>query len=61
MLAAGSIAAAAVGLGGGVAGAAETPIWLVPGADLGSLLGPTVQLPTEALAPVVQLLTFLAG
>ncbi|GAB3573071.1 hypothetical protein GCM10027445_31690 [Amycolatopsis endophytica] len=61
MLAGGAIAVAALGLGGGVASAAETPIWLVPGADLGSVLDPAVQLPTTALAPVFELLTFLAG
>lgn len=61
MLAGGAIAAAALGLGGGVASAAETPIWLVPGGDVGSVLGPAVPVPATALAPVVELLTFLAG
>lgn len=34
-----------------------TAIWLIPGVDLGGLLGPTVQAPTELLAPVFNLIT----
>jgi hypothetical protein len=34
-----------------------TAIWLIPGVDLGALLGPTVQAPTELLAPVFNLIT----
>lgn len=41
---------------GGVA-AAETPVWLLPGVDAGQLLGPTTQLPEQALAPVFDLIT----
>lgn len=59
-LVAGVAGAAALGLGSGVA-SAETPIWLVPGVDAGPLLGPTVGLPTTALAPIDGLLTYLAG
>ncbi|GAA4619221.1 hypothetical protein [Saccharopolyspora hordei] len=39
---------------GGVATA--EPIWLLPGVDLGPLLEPTVQLPTELLAPIFDIL-----
>ncbi|WP_158887169.1 hypothetical protein [Amycolatopsis anabasis] len=57
--------AAVLGLAGGVAAAdpvaSDAPIWVVPGLDLGSLLGATVSLPTTALAPVHGLLTTLAG
>lgn len=61
------------GAAGGVASATEAnpapnlssqqgvPIWLLPGVDLGSLLGPTVPLPTQALAPVDGLLTLISG
>jgi len=41
-------------LTGGVATA--EPIWVVPGVDLGPLLGPTVQLPTQLLRPVFDVL-----
>lgn len=62
VLVAGALAAAALGLGGGTASAAEdTSIWLVPGVDAGTLLGPTVGLPTSALAGLDSLLTYLAG
>ncbi|UQS21431.1 hypothetical protein L1857_00600 [Amycolatopsis thermalba] len=61
VLAGGVIAAAALGLGGGVASADEVPIWVVPGVDAGPLLDPTIGLPTTALAPVYGLLTELAG
>ena len=49
----------------GVASASEsaaqdTPIWLVPGVDLGSLLGSTTSVP-GALAPVFGLLTLLGA
>ncbi|SDH76931.1 hypothetical protein SAMN05192558_10343 [Actinokineospora alba] len=49
----------------GVAGAAEqtpqnTPIWLIPGVDLGPLLDPTTGLP-EALAPVFGLLSLIGA
>lgn len=50
-----AIAVSAALLTGGVANAES--IWLVPGVDLGPVLGPTVQLPTQLLAPVVDLLT----
>ncbi|MER5389204.1 hypothetical protein [Saccharopolyspora sp. NPDC002686] len=39
---------------GGVATA--EPIWVLPGVDLGTLLEPSVQLPTQLLAPVVDIL-----
>jgi hypothetical protein len=62
VLVAGAVGAVALGLGGGVAGAAEeTPIWVVPGVDAGSLLAPTVSLPTSALSGLDGLLGFLAG
>jgi hypothetical protein len=59
-LVAGVAGAAALGLGSGVA-SADTPIWLVPGVDAGSLLSPTTGAPTSALAPIDSLLTYLAG
>ncbi|RZQ64153.1 hypothetical protein [Amycolatopsis suaedae] len=46
---------------GGVAGAAETPVWVLPGVDLGGLLGPVAGLPADALAPVYGLLTLLGA
>lgn len=49
-----AIAVSAALLTGGVANAES--IWLVPGVDLGPVLGPTVQLPTQLLAPIVDLL-----
>ncbi|HVV08874.1 hypothetical protein [Amycolatopsis sp.] len=60
-LVAGAVGAAVFALGSGIASADETPIWLVPGVDAGSVLDPTIGLPTAALAPVDSLLTFLAG
>ena len=65
-LIAGTLAAATLTLtAAGVASATEqtpqdVPVWLIPGADLGSLLGPTTTLP-EALAPVFGLLTLLGA
>ncbi|RRO16124.1 hypothetical protein EIL87_13760 [Saccharopolyspora rhizosphaerae] len=49
------VAVSAALLTSGVANAES--IWLVPGVDLGPVLGLTVQLPTQLLAPVVDLLT----
>ncbi|MEU5850945.1 hypothetical protein [Saccharopolyspora shandongensis] len=43
-------ALAACPLTGGVATA--EPIWVLPRVDLGAVLGPTVQLPTQLLQPV---------
>lgn len=40
---------------------AGVPIWVLPGVDLGSVLGPTVPVPTEALAPVDGVLTQITG
>lgn len=70
------LAAAGVlfGLAGGVADAAPaspaapaapsdapaTAIWLIPGLDLGSLLGPSIAAPTELLAPVYGLVTLIS-
>ncbi|MFD9959123.1 hypothetical protein [Amycolatopsis sp. NPDC058986] len=56
------LAAAAVltGVAGGVADAAPaegTPIWVTPDLDLGGLLGPAVQAPTQLLAPIFGLIT----
>ncbi|HET6499826.1 MAG TPA: hypothetical protein VFG87_03590 [Amycolatopsis sp.] len=60
VLVSGAVAAAALALGGGVAGAAEpgTPIWLLPGVDVGSVADPTVGLPATVLAPVDAVLTY---
>ena len=51
-------ATALTGLAGGVASAdpAHGPVWLVPGVDLGSVLGPLGQ-PVGLLAPVFGLVT----
>ncbi|TWG08839.1 hypothetical protein [Saccharopolyspora dendranthemae] len=52
-----AIALSTVLLTGGVAHADDTSIWLVPGVDLGPVLGLTVDLPAKLLAPVVDLLS----
>jgi hypothetical protein len=39
----------------GVAGAAEIPVWALPGVDLGTVLGPLTGVP-GALSPVFDLL-----
>ncbi|GAA0601699.1 hypothetical protein GCM10010174_17070 [Kutzneria viridogrisea] len=58
---AGTVAALALtGLTGGIAHAG-TPVYVLPGVDLGSVLDPTVPVPTEALGPIAHLLTFLHG
>ncbi|MCI2420343.1 hypothetical protein MOQ72_23130 [Saccharopolyspora sp. K220] len=49
-----AVALTACLLTGGVA--AAEPIWVLPGVDLGAVLGPTVQLPTQLLQPIVGLL-----
>jgi hypothetical protein len=53
-----------LGLAGGVASAApvvqDTPIWALPGLDVGGLLGPLVQAPTELLAPIYGILTLIS-
>lgn len=67
------LAAAGVlfGLAGGVADAAPaapaapaaapaTAIWVIPGLDLGSLLGPSIAAPTQVLAPVYGLITLIS-
>ncbi|MFO7193965.1 hypothetical protein [Thermocrispum sp.] len=50
-----------LGLSHGVAGAAELPVWVLPGVDVGGVVGPISQLPTQALAPVYQVITLIAG
>ncbi|MFI5562962.1 hypothetical protein ACIA2T_27085 [Amycolatopsis japonica] len=53
------------GLAGGVASADPLPglhaggpaVWLIPGLDLGGLLGPTVPVPTDVLAPIYGIIT----
>ncbi|KAA5831087.1 hypothetical protein ABT337_20430 [Saccharopolyspora hirsuta] len=54
LAAASATALAACLLTGGVATA--EPIWVLPGVDLGPLLEPTVQLPTQLLAPIYDVL-----
>ncbi|MEB3366962.1 hypothetical protein [Saccharopolyspora mangrovi] len=49
-----AIAVSAALLTGGVANAES--VWVLPGVDLGAVLTPTVQLPTQLLAPVVAIL-----
>ncbi|RKT55299.1 hypothetical protein [Saccharothrix australiensis] len=44
----------------GVANAETTPIWVLPGVDLGSLLGPTTGVP-GGLAPVFDLLKLIGA
>jgi hypothetical protein len=67
---AGLVAAAMLAIGAGSASAAPAtpatseagvPIWVLPGLDLGWLLGPTVPVPTQALAPIDGLLKFISG
>ena len=55
------LTAALLALGAGTAGADTLPIWALPGLDVGSLLSPTVPLPTTALAPVDGLLKLISG
>ncbi|MET9626829.1 hypothetical protein ABZX92_05130 [Lentzea sp. NPDC006480] len=38
----------------------DTPIWVLPGLDLGSILDPTIGVPA-ALAPIFELLKFIGG
>jgi hypothetical protein len=38
----------------------NTPIWVLPGVDLGPILDPTVGVPA-ALAPIFELLKFIGG
>ncbi|MEV7550810.1 hypothetical protein AB0N89_14390 [Amycolatopsis sp. NPDC089917] len=61
-----AVAGALSGLAGGVASADPLPgpptgggpaVWLIPGVDLGSLLGPTVPVPTDLLAPIYGIIT----
>ncbi|GAB3683095.1 hypothetical protein [Saccharopolyspora tripterygii] len=49
-----TLALGAVLVTGGVANAES--VWLLPGVDLGAVLTPTIQLPTQLLAPVVAIL-----
>ncbi|MFC0544053.1 hypothetical protein [Kutzneria chonburiensis] len=57
----GLLTATLLALGAGSASADTLPIWALPGVDVGSLLGPTVPLPTTALAPVDGLLKLISG
>ncbi|ONF66101.1 hypothetical protein [Amycolatopsis keratiniphila] len=60
-----AVAGALSGLAGGVASADPLPglptggpgVWLIPGLDLGGLLGPTVPVPTDVLAPIYGIIT----
>jgi hypothetical protein len=38
----------------------NTPVWVLPGVDLGSILDPTIGVPA-ALAPIFELLKFVGG
>lgn len=56
------IAISVLGLGlvtSGVA-AADTPVWALPGVDLGGVLAPATGLP-QAIAPVFDLLKLVGG
>ena len=57
----GLLTAALLAVGAGSASADTLPIWALPGVDVGSLLGPTVPVPTTALAPVDGLLKLISG
>ncbi|ANN20812.1 hypothetical protein SD37_37945 [Amycolatopsis orientalis] len=62
-----AVAGALSGLAGGVASADPLPappaggggpgLWLIPGVDLGGLLGPAVTAPTGVLAPIFGIIT----
>ncbi|MGW4127112.1 hypothetical protein [Amycolatopsis japonica] len=38
-------------------GGGNPAVWLIPGLDLGGLLGPTVPVPTDVLAPIYGIIT----
>ena len=61
VLTVGLLSAALLAAGAGVASADTLPIWALPGLDVGSLLGPTVPVPTQVLAPVDGLLKLISG
>jgi len=61
VLTVGLLSAALLAAGAGVASADTLPIWALPGLDVGSLLGPTVPVPTQVLAPVDGLLKRISG
>ncbi|MEU5692454.1 hypothetical protein [Actinosynnema sp. NPDC020468] len=49
-----------LGLATGGVALADTPIWVLPGVDLGGVLGPTTGVP-GGLAPVFDLLKLIGG
>ena len=61
VLTVGLLSAALLAAGAGVASADTLPIWALPGLDVGSLLGPTVPVPTQVLAPIDGLLKLISG
>jgi hypothetical protein len=71
ILAGATLTVVATGLACGTADAAPltvrpadtsgVPIWLLPGVDLGPVLDSTIDIPSGALTPVSELLTFLNG
>lgn len=61
VLTVGLLSAALLAVGAGSAVADTLPVWALPGVDVGSLLGPTVPVPTTALAPVDGLLKLISG
>ncbi|MFI9384315.1 hypothetical protein [Kutzneria sp. NPDC052558] len=61
VLTVGLLSAALLAAGAGVAAADPLPIWALPGLDVGSLLGPTVPVPTQVLAPIDGLLKLISG
>ncbi|QUQ71137.1 hypothetical protein [Kutzneria sp. CA-103260] len=61
VLTVGLLSAALLAAGAGVASADTLPIWALPGLDVGSVLGPTVPVPTQVLAPVDGLLKLISG
>ena len=61
VLTVGLLSAALLAIGAGSAAADTLPVWALPGVDVGSLLGPTVPVPTTALSPVDGLLKLISG
>ncbi|TCP47890.1 hypothetical protein EV191_11195 [Tamaricihabitans halophyticus] len=57
--------AALFGIGAGAASAeaveSSTPVWALPGVDIGPLAAPLATVPTEVLAPVYGVITAATG
>ncbi|QFZ17825.1 hypothetical protein [Saccharothrix syringae] len=55
-----ALAVAALGVGTGGVAFADTPVWVLPGVDLGGPLGPTTGVP-GALAPLFDLFKLIGA